>query len=191
MVALELRLLADAGLVGLPNAGKSSMLARVSAARPKIADYPFTTLEPVLGVVSVDRERSFVLADIPGLIEGAHEGRGLGLAFLRHVRRTAVLLHLIDASERDTHGVMASYETIRNELCAYALELGDRPEIVAVSKCDLPATRAQLPALREAFAQRRITLHSVSAATGEGCRELMLAVWQAVDVGRRRQAEDG
>ena len=186
---LELRLLADAGLVGLPNAGKSSLLARVTAARPKIADYPFTTLEPILGVVAVDREQSFVLADIPGLIEGAHLGRGLGLAFLKHVRRTAVLVHMIDADGKSMEQVLADYDMINAELAAYAPELAQRPQVVAISKCDLTDTVALLPALRREFQERNIPIRAVSSATGEGCRELMMAVWHTVERSRRAAAE--
>jgi GTP-binding protein len=179
-LALELRLLADAGLVGLPNAGKSSLLARLSAARPKVADYPFTTLEPVLGVVAVAREQSFVLADIPGLIEGAHEGRGLGLDFLRHVDRTAVLVHLLDASEKSPEEVLRDYDRINAELRAYSSELGERPQILVLSKLDLPSVRTILDSLREAFARRTIAVHAVSAATGVGCRELAAEVWRVI-----------
>jgi GTP-binding protein len=182
---LELRLLADAGLVGLPNAGKSSLLARVSAARPKIADYPFTTLEPVLGVVSVDAQQSFVLADIPGLVEGAHEGRGLGLKFLRHLRRTAVLIHLVDASAKTPQRALDDYDLINAELGAYAAELAERPQVVAISKIDLPEVSTSLGALREKFAQRNIAVHAISAATGAGCRELMLEVWRVISEVRR------
>jgi GTP-binding protein len=185
VLQLELRLLADAGLVGLPNAGKSSLLARVSAARPKVADYPFTTLEPILGVVGLDEDRSFVLADIPGLVEGAHEGRGLGLAFLRHIRRTAVLVHLIDASHGSAKQALADYDVIAGELRAYAEELAERPQLVVISKCDLLDTKEALPLLRDAFARRNIPLHAVSAVSGEGCRELMSEVWSAVVRSRR------
>ncbi len=129
---LRLKLIADAGLVGLPNAGKSTMLAAVSRAKPKIADYPFTTLKPQLGVVHVD-EREFVLADIPGLIEGAHEGAGLGTKFLGHVERCRVLLHLIDGTQEDVAG---AYKTIRKELKAYSSVLAAKPELVALNKCD-------------------------------------------------------
>jgi GTP-binding protein len=187
ILALELRLLADAGLVGLPNAGKSSLLARVSAARPKIADYPFTTLEPVLGVVDVGAEASFVLADIPGLIEGAHEGRGLGLDFLRHVRRTAVLVHLIDASAKTPDEALRDYDLINAELDAYSPDLGRRPQVAVLSKSDLLG--GALDALREAFARRNIAVHAVSAATGQGCRELMQHV--AHEIREVRQADAG
>ena len=181
---LELRLLADVALIGLPNAGKSSLLARVSAARPKIADYPFTTLEPVLGVVQPDPEHTFVLADIPGLVAGAHEGRGLGLEFLRHIRRTAVLVHLIDASANSAEEALASYDAINAELAAYDSTLAARPQVVVISKTDLPSTADAMDALREAFAERNIALHGVSAATGAGCRELMQRVWREIETTR-------
>ena len=173
---LELRLLADAGLVGLPNAGKSSLLARLSAARPKVADYPFTTLEPVLGVVALDDETSFTLADIPGLVERAHEGRGLGHTFLRHVQRTAVLVHLVDLSLTDVAGGLAAFDTVNHELVRYAPDLAEKPQIVVASKCDLPQVADQLPALRQAFADRNIDALAVSSATGAGCRDLVARI---------------
>ena len=170
-------MLADAGLVGLPNAGKSSLLARLSAARPKIADYPFTTLEPVLGVVAVDEETSFTLADIPGLVERAHEGRGLGHTFLRHIRRTAVLVHLLDLDLTDVAGGLAAFDTVNGELVRYASDLAEKPQIVVASKSDLPRVTVQLPALRQAFADRNIDVLAVSSATGAGCRELVARIY--------------
>lgn len=184
-LSLELRLLADAGLVGLPNAGKSSLLARLSAARPKIADYPFTTLEPVLGVVAVDEERSLTLADIPGLVERAHAGRGLGHTFLRHIRRTAVLVHLVDASETDARGALQAFDTVNAELALYSDELATKPQIVVASKSDLPGVVEALPALRTAFADRNIRLMSVSSATGAGCRELVGRIEAEVEAWRQ------
>ena len=179
-LTLELRLLADAGLIGLPNAGKSSLLARLSAARPKIADYPFTTLEPVLGVVAVDAETSFTLADIPGLVERAHEGRGLGHTFLRHIRRTAVLVHLVDASSGDVEGALRDHRTVNDELAKYAEDLAAKPQITVASKADLPSVAESLPALRTAFADRNIELMAVSSATGAGCRELVARIYTEV-----------
>jgi GTP-binding protein len=172
-LAIELRLLADAGLVGLPNAGKSSLLGRLSAARPKVADYPFTTLQPVLGVVAIDDETSLTLADIPGLVEQAHAGRGLGHTFLRHIRRTAVLVHLLDCSHGDVHAALRDFDTVNRELACYSDELAAKPKIVVASKIDLPEVAATLPALRETFAVRNIELVAVSSATGAGCRELV------------------
>ena len=179
-LALELRLLADAGLIGLPNTGKSSLLARLSAAKPKIADYPFTTIEPVLGVVAVDSETSFTLADIPGLIERAHEGRGLGHTFLRHIQRTAVLVHLIDVSTTDVDGALHAFDTVNHELAQYADDLAMKPQIAVASKADLPAVADQLPALRRALAGRNIELLALSSATGAGCRDLVRRVHDAI-----------
>lgn len=189
-VRLELRLLADAGLVGLPNAGKSSLLARVSAARPKIADYPFTTLAPVLGVVAWAPEKSFVLADIPGLIEGAHEGHGLGDRFLRHVQRTAVLVHLLDASDRTVDEAMADFDTINRELAAYAGELAERPQLVVLSKTDLPDTAAAAVELEGILRGRGHEVFRISSATGQGCRELMTRIGHAVEEHRALKAAE-
>jgi GTP-binding protein len=173
---LELKLLADAGVIGFPNAGKSTFLAAVSRARPKIADYPFTTLTPNLGVVGLSDGRSFVLADIPGLIEGAAEGAGLGHRFLRHIERTRVLLHLVQLSD----DVERDHEVVNKELASYDQALATRPQVVALTKMDLPETRAAYPELRERFAARGIALQAVSAATGEGVQELLERVWKAV-----------
>jgi GTP-binding protein len=187
-VRMELRLLADAGLVGLPNAGKSSLLARVSAARPKIADYPFTTLAPVLGVVAWAPDKSLVLADIPGLIEGAHEGHGLGDRFLRHVQRTAVLVHLLDASDRDVDQAMEEFETINRELAAYSDELAARPQIVALTKIDLPSAADNAEELARRLRKRGHEVFAISSATGRGCKELLSAVGRAVEADRLRSA---
>src|SRR5262249_48157110 len=155
---LELKLLADAGLLGYPNVGKSTLLSAVSRARPKIADYPFTTLTPHLGVVALSGARSFVLADIPGLIEGAAEGAGLGHRFLRHVERTRVLLHLVELSADPGRDPESDFDTINRELAAYDEGLARRPQIVALSKIDVTETREAYPALRERFAARDIEL---------------------------------
>ncbi|HYB97990.1 MAG TPA: GTPase ObgE [Candidatus Limnocylindrales bacterium] len=187
-VRLELRLLADAGLVGLPNAGKSSLLARLSAARPKIADYPFTTLVPVLGVVSWADEKSFVLADIPGLIEGAHEGAGLGDRFLRHVQRTALLVHLIDCTGISAQEALASFDTVNRELAAYSNELAERPQIVVATKMDLPEVAERVPELRALLERRGLELHAISSATGAGTRELVLRIGREVEKRRKLQA---
>jgi GTP-binding protein len=171
---LELRLIADAGLLGFPNAGKSTLLSRVSAARPKIADYPFTTTEPYLGVVGLGDGRSFVLADLPGLIEGAHQGAGLGHTFLRHIARTRVLVHLIDlAAERDP---LAAFETVNTELWLHDPTLKRRPMLVALTKLDLPEAREKLAAASDAISQLGYRVFAVSAATGEGLEALMQAV---------------
>jgi GTP-binding protein len=186
---LRLKLIADAGIIGLPNAGKSTFLARVSAAKPKIADYPFTTLYPGLGVVKSD-DREFVLADIPGLIEGAHEGHGLGDRFLGHVERCRVLLHLVDASGEHAG---TAYRTVRHELAAYGGGLADKPEIVALSKADIvdgETLKTQTARLKRAMrswgpeqdpAVRRAPLLVLSAATNQGVVEVLRALVHAID----------
>lgn len=171
VVILELKLIADVGIIGLPNAGKSTFLASVTAARPKIADYPFTTLAPNLGVAVVDT-RDLVLADIPGLIEGAHAGAGLGDRFLRHIERTRVLIHLLDGSGDDP---VAAFETINRELAQYSARLAEKPQIVGFNKIDLPAARARWDALRAQFVARALEVYALSGATGEGVRELLRA----------------
>ncbi len=166
---LELRLIADVGIIGYPNAGKSTLLSIASAARPKIAEYPFTTLEPVLGVVEVG-QKSMVVAEIPGLIEGAHLGRGLGHDFLRHAMRTRVLIHLIDGASASPWEDMAQ---VNSELSQFDLALAEKPQIVAVNKIDLPQVRACLAEIKEAFNQVGLPVLFISAATGEGVGELL------------------
>jgi len=173
---LELKLIADVGIVGLPNAGKSTLLAALSAARPKIADYPFTTLSPNLGVVTIDGT-SLVLADIPGLIEGAHEGSGLGIRFLRHIERTRVLIHLLDGSSDDP---IRDWEIINEELGCFSRELADKPQVAALNKMDLPQAREAWPAIQAAMSKQGQGILPISAVTGEGTRELMFAVLQLV-----------
>jgi len=179
---LSLKLLADVGLVGLPNAGKSTLLRRISAARPRVADYPFTTLSPNLGVVELDLRR-FVVADIPGLIEGAHQGVGLGDRFLRHVERTRILVHLLDAAALLEPGrdLLREYETVRRELEAYGDRLAERHEIVVLDKIDLLADRARLEPVEEALRRRGRRVLRVSGATGEGVPTLLRALLQALD----------
>jgi GTP-binding protein len=175
VLRLELKLLADAGLIGLPNAGKSTLLSVVSAARPKVADYPFTTLEPQLGVVRMGVDESFVIVDVPGLIEGASEGAGLGDRFLRHVERTRVLIHLIDG-ERSRGDLLADKATIEKELRAWNPALLEKPLIPVITKLDLPEARARFEELRGEIP----SLRGISAATGEGVRELLFAAWEIV-----------
>jgi GTP-binding protein len=172
---LELKLLADCGIIGLPNAGKSTLLAASSAARPKIADYPFTTLEPQLGVVRLGPEESFVMVDVPGLIEGAHAGSGLGDRFLRHVERTRVLIHLMDGA-RPVDEILRDKAVIENELREWNPALAERPTIPVISKLDLPDARASFEALRE----RIPGLRGISGATGEGVRELLFEAYHAI-----------
>jgi GTP-binding protein len=179
-IRLRLKLIADAGIVGLPNAGKSTFLAAVSAARPKIADYPFTTLNPQLGVAQVDGHE-FVLADIPGLIAGAHEGSGLGDRFLGHIERCRVLLHLVDGTVSDAGG---AYKTVRAEISAYGHGLAEKPEVVALNKADAlspDAIEQQVARLRAAAGKRPLV---VSAASGQGVTEVLRAIFSAVEKAR-------
>ena len=187
---LELKLLADVGLVGFPNAGKSTLISVISAARPKIANYPFTTLEPNLGVVNADggtgkegREigRTFVVADLPGLIEGAHEGAGLGIRFLRHVERTRLLVHLIDTSDANADDPVHSFEVINGELGAFSESLIAKPMIVVATKLDATTDRSRLEALRKFCKKRRLGFHSISAVAGEGVKSLVRSIADALD----------
>lgn len=171
-LTLELKLVADVGVIGLPNVGKSSLLASASAARPKIADYPFTTIVPNLGVVSVGDD-SFVMVDIPGLIEGAHEGKGLGQAFLRHAERTRLLVHMVDGLSPDPE---ADLDTVNQEMDLYAAGLKDKPQIIVVNKMDLTEVRETWPVLRKKLAKRGYPVMAISAASGQGVNELMQAV---------------
>lgn len=170
---LELKLLADVGLVGYPSVGKSSIIAQVSAARPEIAAYHFTTLTPVLGVVRIDEERSFVLADIPGLIEGAHEGVGLGHDFLRHVERTKVLLHIVDVAGVDGRDPIEDFEKINAELALYSERLARRKQLVVANKMDLPEAEENFARLKAHVEAKGLEIVKASAATGDGLRELM------------------
>ncbi len=177
---LELKLLADVGLVGFPNAGKSTLIATISAARPKIADYPFTTLVPNLGVVRYGEDRSFVVADIPGLIEGAHEGKGLGIQFLRHIERTSMLLHLIDVSEWAAEDPVASFEVMRNELASYDSSLAKRPFAIVATKIDAAGAGEKLKTLQAYCKRRRYRCLPISSATREGLAELVTFVGQRI-----------
>lgn len=173
---LELKLLADAGLVGFPNVGKSTLISRLSAARPRIADFPFTTVEPCLGVVAVDGEQSFVLADIPGLIEGAHLGRGLGDRFLRHVERTRVLLHLIDAAENGRDPA-DDYRVIMKELESFNPSVAKKPMLVVASRIDAAGSGERLETLRRFCRDQGLHLHEISSVTGAGIDALKRDVW--------------
>ena len=187
---LELKLLADVGLVGFPNAGKSTLISVISAARPKIANYPFTTLEPNLGVVNADggtgkqgREigRTFVVADLPGLIEGAHQGAGLGIRFLRHVERTRLLVHLVDTSDANADDPVHSFEVINDELAAFSESLTQKPMIVVATKLDATTDRSRLEALGAYCKQHGLEFHSISAVAGEGVKELVRSIADALD----------
>lgn len=167
---LELKLIADVGVIGMPNAGKSTLLSVVSAARPKIAAYPFTTLQPNLGVVQVDEYQSFVMADVPGLIEGASEGVGLGHQFLRHVERTRLLIHLLDGAAVDP---LADHQTINRELAQFSERLAEKPQIVVLNKMDLPDAQAWWPLVQEAMDEQDIEAYAISAVSGQGVRTLM------------------
>ena len=170
---LELKLLADVGIVGFPNSGKSTFISRVSAARPKIADYPFTTLTPHLGVVKHLDSNSFVMADIPGLIAGAHEGHGMGIQFLKHVERTSLLLHIIDISSEPDNNALVNYKAINKELGFYNPQLLEKPQIVALNKIDLPYIKDQVKKEVARFKKKGIILHPFSAVTGEGITEIL------------------
>jgi GTP-binding protein len=173
---LELKLLADVGLVGFPNAGKSTFISTVSAAHPKIADYPFTTLEPHLGVVDMGDFKTFVIADIPGLIEGAHAGAGLGDRFLRHIERTKLLLHLVDVSSLSVRETVADYETVNRELQSYKPELAERPQFVVATKIDALDEVERLTSLKERALNDGRPFYAISSATNEGVRDLLQAV---------------
>lgn len=175
MLRLELKLIADVGLVGFPNSGKSTLISRVSNARPKIADYPFTTTAPGLGVVSLGNDVGFVMADIPGLIKNAHAGAGMGDRFLRHIERTRVLLHLIDPSPTLTPGPEERFNTILDELASYGKNLVQTPMIVVITKLDIPENRQPAASLKERMESRGFSVHAISAVTGEGLQDLLWA----------------
>jgi GTPase len=191
---LHLKLLADVGLVGFPNAGKSTLISRISAARPKIADYPFTTLVPNLGVVGLSGHRSFVVADVPGLIEGAHAGHGLGHRFLSHLERTKVLVHLIDVSSMSGRDPVEDFEIIQRELALFpgrdasGERLMDKPQLVTANKIDALDEPARLDRLKDHLRDRGIPLYAVSAVTGEGLDALLEAMWKEVTGARDRTA---
>jgi GTP-binding protein len=182
---LELKLLADVGLLGFPNVGKSSLIAKISAARPKVADYPFTTLVPNLGMVRLSQDRSFVVADVPGLIEGAHAGTGLGDRFLRHLERTRVLVHMLEAGAGAGRSPWRDYLAINRELALYDPALAGRRQIVVLNKMDLPDVRRRRAQLTRPFKARGIEVLAISAATGAGVPELLERVWKQLERSRR------
>jgi GTP-binding protein len=193
-----LKLIADVGLVGFPNAGKSTLISRISAARPKIADYPFTTLVPNLGVVTLSDDRSFVVADVPGLLKGAHEGHGLGHQFLRHIERTKVLVHLVDVSSASGREPVDDFDTICDELRRFDEQVAAKPQIVVANKIDAMDDPARVETLQRHVRRRKLRFHRISAVTGEGVDELLEAMWggivavRASDVEKlARESEDG
>jgi GTP-binding protein len=175
-IRLELKLLADVGIIGLPNVGKSTFISKASAARPKIADYPFTTLVPNLGVVKYGNLETFVIADLPGLIEGAHEGMGMGIRFLRHIERTTVLLHILDISDESHRSAWHDYETINHELDCFSPRLTDKPQVVAINKMDLPVTRERMKKDIDIFEEKGIKVLAFSALTGEGIQAVIYEI---------------
>ena len=185
---LELKLLADVGLVGFPNAGKSTLIARISAARPKIADYPFTTLTPNLGVVRLSDDRSFVVADVPGLIEGAHRGLGLGHQFLRHLERTKVLVHVVDVSGASGRDPAHDLDTVRRELELFQPALAAKPQMVAANKIDALDDPARAAALEKRAADLKLPFFRISGATGAGVPELVEAMWHRLAASRQSAA---
>jgi len=180
LLRLQLKLIADAGLIGFPNVGKSTMIARISAARPKIADYPFTTLAPNLGAVRLSDDRSFVVADVPGLIEGAHQGHGLGDRFLRHIERTKVLLHLVDVSSASGRDPVSDFDVILNELRQFNPDVALKPQIVAANKIDALDDPSRLQRLQQHVQHRGLSCIPVSGATGEGVEQLLEAAWAEI-----------
>jgi GTP-binding protein len=187
---LELKLLADVGLVGFPNAGKSTLISRISAARPKIADYPFTTLIPNLGVVSLGDDRSFVVADVPGLIEGAHRGLGLGHQFLRHLERTKVLIHLVDVSSASGREPANDLDVVRRELELFAPTLAAKPQLVAASKMDALDDETRVSALEARAAALTLPFFKISAVTGAGVPPLLEAAWHELADAREHEAAE-
>jgi GTP-binding protein len=176
---LELKLIADVGIIGLPNAGKSTLISAISSAHPKISNYPFTTLSPNLGVVQTEREGPFVVADIPGLIEGAHNGAGLGMRFLRHIERTRILVHLIDASAIDLSNALHSFNTINKELALYNKRLMEKPQLVVLNKIDIPGAMAAAKTFQQVLKEKKVIL--ISALTGEGLDDLKRQIRKLLD----------
>jgi GTP-binding protein len=187
-VRLVLKLIADIGLVGMPNAGKSTLLSRCSKARPKIADYPFTTLEPMLGIIELDEDRRFVMADLPGLIEGAHSGAGLGINFLKHIERTRIIVHLLDIMPVDESEPADNYKKIRKELLSYSKELGKKKEIIVINKIDVDPDGEILKKIKKKFRKK---VYTISAATGKGVKELCEELYKQVKRQKVEQKKEG
>jgi GTPase len=187
-LGLELKLLADVGIIGFPNVGKSTLISKISAARPKIADYPFTTLVPQLGIVSFGGHPPFVVADIPGIIERAHEGAGLGLKFLRHVERTTLLLHVLDLSDLSRRDPLQDYELLNRELALFDAALGKKPQVVALNKIDTPEAKEKIAQVRRYFQKRKKEIYPISALTGEGLPRLLGALVERLP--RKRSEEE-
>lgn len=185
---LELKLLADVGIIGFPNAGKSTLISHISAAKPKIADYPFTTLQPHLGVVKFGEHKDFIVADIPGLIEGAHKGKGLGIKFLKHIERTSLFIHLMDILPQTERDPKKDFEIINKELTAWNPDMAKRPQIVALNKVDVTEAKERLAMLLEFFKSKDIPAFPISAATGEGLDKLVKYVGRMV--ARLREGKD-
>lgn len=186
---LQLKLIADVGLIGFPNAGKSTLISRISAARPKIADYPFTTLQPNLGVVTLSDDRSFVVADVPGLIKGAHEGAGLGHQFLRHIERTKVLIHLVDVSGASGRDPVEDFDTINEELRLFDTQVAAKPQIVAATKIDAVDEPARVKALERHVKKRKRPFMKISAVSGDGLDALLEAAWREIAAVRAAEPE--
>ena len=186
---LELKLLADVGIIGFPNAGKSTLISRISNARPKVAGYPFTTLVPNLGIVRLDEGESFVAADIPGLIEGAHKGKGLGHQFLRHIERTRLLLHLIDFSDMDSENILDRYRKLQNELKAFSENLFDKPQILVATKMDAPQSVVNLEKIKPAMKEINSSLLTISSVTGEGIEQLLWKIKESLAAYRKKELE--
>lgn len=177
-ILLELKLIADVGIIGLPNAGKSTLLSKLTRAEPQVGDYPFTTLSPNLGVMELDEERRLVIADIPGIIEDAHKGKGLGYDFLRHIERTRILLHLIDVSDGATAEPVQAFNAVSRELKHYGKDLAEKPRLVVANKIDSLSKREKLKELRSIFEGMGLKFHAVSSMTGEGIEELKKLLWE-------------
>ncbi|NIP31405.1 MAG: GTPase ObgE [Candidatus Dadabacteria bacterium] len=187
-IQLELKLLADVGILGFPNAGKSTLISKISEAKPKIADYPFTTLIPNLGVVSYGDHKSFVLADIPGIIEGAHKGVGLGIQFLKHVERTHILIHLLDLSTFTDRNPIDDYKKMNNELEKYSKELSKKPQIIVLNKIDLHGAKEKVDEIKKYFDDMNLEVLKISAITGEGTKELIYKIGKELE--NYRKTED-